>query len=73
MTYLGRLTGCVHYHQSSSMKLVTHSTEVYPNSVNPLTPKIWLLILSSNCYTFSCKLIAYKNLVLDQDNFYLMS
>ena len=55
------------------MKLVTHSTEVYPNSVNPLTPKIWLLILSSNCYTFSCKLIAYKNLVLDQDNFYLIS
>ena len=63
----------MHYRQSSSMKLVTHSTEVYPNSVNPLTPKIWLLILSSNCHTFSCKLIAYKNLVLDQDNFYLIS
>ena len=25
--------------------------------VNPLTPKIWLLILPSSCYTFPCKLV----------------
>ena len=25
---------------------------------NPLTPKIWLLILPSSCYTFLCKLVA---------------
>ena len=25
--------------------------------VNPLTPKIWLLILPSGCYTFPCKLV----------------
>ena len=27
-------------------------------AVNPLTPKIWLLILPSGCYTFSCKLVS---------------
>ena len=26
-------------------------------SVNPLTPKTWLLILSFSCYTFPCKLV----------------
>ena len=25
--------------------------------VNPLTPKIWFLILPSSCYTFPCKLV----------------
>ena len=24
---------------------------------NPLTPKIWLLILPPSCYTFPCKLV----------------
>ena len=27
------------------------------NSLNPSTPKIWLLILSSSCYTFPSKLV----------------
>ena len=27
------------------------------SEVNPLTPKIWLLILPSRCYTFPCKLV----------------
>ena len=40
---------------------------------NPLTPKIWLLILPSCCYTFPCQ-VDYKNLVFNQGNkLYLMS
>ena len=26
-------------------------------TIDPLTPKIWLLILPSSCYTFTCKLV----------------
>ena len=29
-----------------------------PHQFNPLTPRIWLLILLSSCYTFPCKLVA---------------
>ena len=40
---------------------------------NPLTPKIWLLIIPSGCYTFPCQ-VDYKNLVFNQGNkLYLMS
>ena len=35
--------------------------------LNPLTPKIVLLLLPSSCYTFPWK-ISNKNLVLNQDN-----
>ena len=30
---------------------------VKQNTKYPLTPKIWLLILPSSCYTFPCKLV----------------
>ena len=36
---------------------IPHSIEKYSllTGFNPLTPKIWLLILPSSCYTFPCK------------------
>ena len=40
---------------------------------NPLTPKIWLVILFSSCYTYPCRLVM-RIWLLDQDNnFYLIS
>ena len=45
--------------------------EISNLTFNPLTPKIWLLILPSSCCTFPC---SYENLVLDQDSIlYLIS
>ena len=32
-------------------------TDVRVQRVDPLTPKIWLLILPCSCYTFPCKLV----------------
>ena len=30
---------------------------IHFNSVNPSTPNIWLVIISSSCYTFPCMLV----------------
>ena len=36
---------------------IGYSAQSDSKSINLLTPKIWLLILPSSCYTFPCKLI----------------
>ena len=39
------------------MTAIYHTVSVKP-CIYPLTPKIWSLILPSNCYTFPCKVLA---------------
>ena len=55
------------------MKIYTYLYVVWMLCINPLTPKIWLLILPSGCKHISLW-ISFENLLLDHDiNFYLIS
>ena len=40
--------------QHNKENTISKSTK---NAINPLTPKIWLLILPYSCYTFPCKFV----------------
>ena len=49
----------VHAHEISSIliHLFGHLCNLRNIKVNPLTPRIWLLIIPSCCFKFSCKLV----------------
>ena len=56
---LGRQSRSWRYNsqQCSPLSYATEKNLYQEVYLNPLTPKIWLLILPSSCYTFPCKLV----------------
>ena len=60
MTAMGKITAS----SGKEKKKIVPNRYIHQNVLwtlsfdfNPLTPKIWLLILPSSCYTFPCELV----------------
>ena len=55
--FISKVAIFTHIYTFDSRQKGEHQASRDAFTLNPLTPKIWLIILSSSCYTLPCKLV----------------